>query len=284
MIPPLLSQNSRQLLKRFFAREGRMAAVQASASGAAPSTSPSTSANTTEAPQQQLTWTSSNNPFSNKLVKNARGYKKYHKARYSPRRQKQLFRAMEIVKLQEELFKPVVIEELTSSSSEGVSVTKSNVELENAFALPSHWVLPPSQKAKSIPSFFDDVLSASNTASSSSSSSSAAAEVRYTASDAVKRGPYKGRKNGAFKTHKWERQRESILAERKEKLESMPERIAEYTKVRSCSSAMIGRVDAACVGLLMADFVGLCDAHHRLARHQDRTQSHHFHSSGRPFG
>jgi hypothetical protein len=44
-------------------------------------------------------------------------------------------------------------------------------------------------------------------------------------------GPYKGR-SVVFKGHKWEREAESVRAEREEKIKGMPARIAEYTKVR----------------------------------------------------
>lgn len=46
----------------------------------------------------------------------------------------------------------------------------------------------------------------------------------------MKRGPYKGRKV-TFKGHKWERQAESRRKEREARIESMPERIADYIKV-----------------------------------------------------
>lgn len=213
MIPPLLSQNSRRLLSRFFAREGRLAAApttSAPAAGQAASTSQSTT--------PTLAW--EHNPFSSSLVKNSRGHTKYRSAKYSPRRQKQLYRAMEIVKLQQELFKPTSVQ---VSDSAGESQ-------QGTFALPEHWVLPPSDKSKSMSSF-STAASSSSLSPSSSTSSSSEAQSTYTAKDATKRGPYKGRKNGAFKLHKWERNHQAKLDDRKEKLASMPARIAEYTKV-----------------------------------------------------
>jgi hypothetical protein len=219
MIPPLLSQNSRQLVKRFFAREGRLAASSSTSQVAAPSTS------------QSLTWSlkSNNNPFTSTLAKNSHGHNKFRSAKYSPRRQKKLLKAMEIVKLQEELFKPA-----SSASPEGQAAeAEAEGSSENSFAVPSHWVLPSSPKSKSILSYSSSLLAEAQGPSQVPASTSSTEPPSYTAQDAIKRGPYKGRRNGAFKGHKWERQRESVLADRKEKLASMPERVAEYTKVGS---------------------------------------------------
>lgn len=230
MILPLLSQNSRQLLQRFFAREGRLAVKAAPAAPAASSSQSSSSEASTSQSSSQSTLKKSHNPFASALVKNAHGHNKYRSAKYSPRRQKQLYKAMEIVKLQEELFKP-------SSSIEGIRTEETvsgQSSQESTFAIPKHWVLPESTKSRSAPSLSNSPLSGQGEAPQATESSTS--KIGYTAADATKRGPYKGRRNGAFKHHKWERNKESLLAERREKLASMPERIAEYTKVR-CSSS-----------------------------------------------
>lgn len=220
MIPPLLSQNSRQLLKRFFAREGRVAAVSS------PSSSSSEGSGATPSASQSRTWSlkSKTNPFTSTLTKNTYGHNKFRSAKYSPRRQKKLLKAMEIVKLQQELFQP-----LPGSFESEFAGEESN----NTFAIPSHWELPSSPKSNSVLSYANSLLAEAQGSSQESASSSSSTETppSYTAQDAIKRGPYKGRRSGAFKGHKWERQRESVLADRKEKLASMPERIAEYTKV-----------------------------------------------------
>lgn len=221
MIPPLLSQNSRRLLQRFFAREARSSIIKSTSSSSSEQASTSASI---------LQWNSDNNPFQSSLVKNSRGHTKYRSAKYSPRRQKQFYRAMEIVKLQQELFKPII----SSQSQQVEDGTEENVnKLENSFALPDHWVLPPSSKSKNMPSFSSEPSTSSSSSSSTLSalSDSSAQQLTYTAKDATKRGPYKGRKNGAFKLHKWERNHQSKLDDRKQKLESMPQRIAEHTKV-----------------------------------------------------
>lgn len=126
---------------------------------------------------------------------------------------------MEVVKLQEELFSPVLPEQ---QQEQGQSTTGA---VENAFRVPSDWSLPTSKKAKNLPSFFTE----DQDQSQQSSSSNRIVSLQ----EATSRGPYKGRKEDEkpFKLHKWELNREKVIAERKAKLESMPERIADYRKV-----------------------------------------------------
>lgn len=215
MLPPLLSQNSRQLLTRFFARESRLSLLK-EASLSAPSTSTSTS-------QEASTSTSQpslhSNPFKGQLVKNAKGHSKLLSPRYSLRRQKQLLKAMEFVKLQEELFAPVVAT-VGETSAQSSSVESSD---NNPFKVPQHWKLPPSVKSKELPSFFSPDQDIESTPS-----------ARFTAKEATTRGPYKGRKEAEkpFKLHTWERNKAKVMAERKAKLQSMPERIEDYRKAR----------------------------------------------------
>lgn len=53
---------------------------------------------------------------------------------------------------------------------------------------------------------------------------------------AFKEGPYKGRQSKPIKLHKWEREADARKQRRKEKIDAMPARIADYMKVRFCSS------------------------------------------------
>lgn len=219
MLSPILSQNSRQLLQRFFARESRLALKAAAAAATSSQASTSTSTSTTARHPFQ------SNPFKAQLLKNERGHSIYRSPRYSLRRQKQLLKAMEVVKLQEELFSPVLPEQQQSI----------NAAVENAFRVPSDWSLPTSKKSKSLPSFFTEDQDQSSQASHSSSNGKI-----VSVKEATSRGPYKGRKEDEkpFKLHKWELNREKVRAERKAKLESMPERIADYRKVRYTPSLL----------------------------------------------
>lgn len=127
---------------------------------------------------------------------------------------------MEVVRLQEELFSPVLPEQ-QQQQEKGRSITGA---VENAFRVPSEWSLPTSKKAKKLPSFFTE-----DQDQSQQSTSNRIVSVQ----EATSSGPYKGRKEDEkpFKLHKWELNREKVIAERKAKLESMPERIADYRKV-----------------------------------------------------
>lgn len=216
MLPPILSQNSRQLLHRFFARESRLALVAAATTS---SSSPSSSQASTST---AIVHPFESNPFKGQLLKNERGHSIYRSPRYSLRRQKQLLKAMEVVKLQEELFSPVSEQQVQrQQSSEGGE--EETVLVQNAFKVPTEWSLPSSKKAKKLPSFFTEDQDPSQTSPRKTA----------TVKEATTRGPYKGRKEDEkpFKLHKWELNREKVRAERKMKLDNMPERIADYRQV-----------------------------------------------------
>jgi hypothetical protein len=261
MIPPLLSQSSRQLLQRFFIRESQRSAILASSNSSSSSSDPSSSASTpSNTTPQHL--------FKGEVTRNVNGHVRYKKPRYNPRQQKKLFRAMEIVKMQNELFGSAIQPEtqqsssgLSSSSADGEDVPViANTVVRDTFGapLPQDWKLPTSSKIQSTLSFFDDGASAAATSpagrsnreidalsrkSASHSSSSSSTSRQYTFKDATSRGPYKGRsaknvnanaknqEDGPFKLHKWERTKEATRLEREEKLKSMPARMEEYTKV-----------------------------------------------------
>jgi len=266
MIPPLLSQSSRQLLQRFFVRESQRSAILASSTSSSSSSEPSSSASTSSNTTPQ-------HLFKGEVTRNINGHVRYKKPRYNPRQQKKLFRAMEIVKMQNELFGSVVQSDtqsssgLSSSSADGEDVpVTANAVVKDTFGtpLPEDWKLPTSSKIKSTLSFFDDGASAAAATSpagrsnreidalskrsssapfTSSSLSSSTSTRQYTFKDATSRGPYKGRsannnssnaknaEEGPFKLHKWERTKEATRFEREEKLKTMPARMEEYTKV-----------------------------------------------------
>lgn len=263
MATPIYTTSSRALLQRFFARESRRALLvnsniknEGGASSTIVSSDLDADVDTPQASTSRSS-TATTNPFASTLSRNAVGRPRYQKATYSLRRQKQLLRAMDIVKLQEELFTqdagPSAIktneQQQHGSSEEGVEGVVVDVNSNKSdWTVPASWILPSSVKANSMPSFAAQLQSAATNATSSStspSSLSAAADSTSTSSPspsssstlssqsraATQRGPYKGRRGPAFKQHRWERQKESILKEREEKIKNMPQRIDEYTKV-----------------------------------------------------
>lgn len=268
------------------------------------SSSSSSSASSSTLPTPRVTtyeWTTSYNPFKAQIYKNELGHVKYRGPKYSSREQKRLIRAMEVVKLQQILLEQEKINpdslDLSNStagpaSQHGEKVQSSKAKRQAAereerrlnkskskprglhasirkmplinFKIPDHWVLPESEKAKKMTSFFDSPSSSDDTTSSSSSpepsiaerlainaeraakaeesaaiAATAAIKARHSQlqqrrpslKEATSRGPYKGRMNQPFILHEWERNKEKRMADRKAKLDAMPARIAEYKKV-----------------------------------------------------
>jgi hypothetical protein len=206
-----------RLLRDFYKREARRlaslpqqssSALSAMSSSPSASTSASTSLAIPSSPSllgdpSQLQWTPASNPFQRRrkpessTSASAIGRSNWLEPVYSIRRQKMLVRALGEV-------------QLVDSLSHGPSAPSSS------------WKLPEGPKSSKV------ILDASSFDINAAMENDAArADV-----DPWSQGPYKGRAKLPFKQHKWERQRESIRAERQEKLRNMPVRIADYVKVR----------------------------------------------------
>jgi len=180
------------------------------------STSSSSSSTLLSSPAiPSLSWPRSSNPFLPSKNQSGRNVKPL----YSLRRQKMLHRAFERI------------------------TTASN--FTSTSASPSEYILPPgSPKASSSSRQQQKDSATSHRLHKLKDASSKPRNTNTTPSpvkvpstgnakmrQAMQSGPYKGR-SVVFKGHKWEREAESVRAEREEKIKGMPARIAEYTKVR----------------------------------------------------